>query len=114
MRRNSLWSFVYWGLGCLQWTAGISVAIIGACSKADANWWMVKGWPVIAETIAFLQNIAPVSLLLMISIGITSFVRREIGPAWVWAVIQRLLEARGETPFRACSPFSRGESDREV
>ena len=24
------------------------------------------------------------------------------------------LEARGETPFRACSPFSRGESDREV
>jgi len=32
------------------------------------------------------------------------------GSSWT----SRKLEARGETPFRACSPFSRGESDREI
>jgi hypothetical protein len=100
MRKRGLWSFVYKGLGILQWIFALAIATISASLKADTAVLESSGWGFLKGPVEAVQHAAWFAIpLLTIALGLAQIARNQIGPEWVWEHMHMLLDSFQESVF---------------
>lgn len=94
------WVTTYSVLHIVQWCAIVISAVFAGAQKANVDDWKQR-WEFASEALAWVQVHNWLLIPIMAGIAtVTAAARRLIGPPWIWAAIEKVLEELRKVAFR--------------
>lgn len=91
MRPHSWWNWLHPVTLWIERGTGVALVVIAASLKIDSSSYD-NSWALVGRAVKWLQNISPVTLLILVLVyGLSQFVRKRIS-AWVWEMAEYVLD----------------------